>query len=181
MLDDFLPVYDFHEVHRTFTPAPPGAVMQSARRLLPHEVPLLVVLMAIRNLPALLRGRRPVIRGSMLDAFRRGGFVVLEDASDELVLGAVGRFWRASGGLARIEPERFREFAEPGWAKAAFNFRVDEVGGRTIVSTETRILCTDEGARRKFRRYWLLIRPGSGAIRVAWLRAICRRAKRWSA
>jgi hypothetical protein len=78
MLDDFLPVYDFHEVHRISTPAPPGAVMQSIRPLLSREVPLLVVLLAIRGLPALLRGRRLAVRGSILDAFRRCGFVVLE-------------------------------------------------------------------------------------------------------
>jgi hypothetical protein len=77
--------------------------------------------------------------------------------------------------MARIDPERFREFSEPGWAKAAFNFRVEEVEGRTVLTTVTRVFCTDEGARRRFRRYWMLIRPGSGAIRVAWLRAIRRR------
>jgi hypothetical protein len=32
--------------------------------------------------------------------------VVLEDTRDELILGAVSRFWRASGGMARIDPER---------------------------------------------------------------------------
>lgn len=178
MLDDFLPVYDFHEAHRISIDAPPEAVMESARRLPPRELPLLVVLMALRGLPALLRGRRLPVRGSILEAFRRGGFVVLQDTREELVLGAVGRFWRASGAMARIDPERFREFSEPGWAKAAFSFRVDEVEGRTVLTTVTRVFCTDEGARRRFRRYWMLIRPGSGAIRVAWLRSIRRRAER---
>jgi hypothetical protein len=79
------------------------------------------------------------VRGSIVDAFRRGGFVVLEDTRNELVLGAVGRFWRASGDMARIDPERFREFAEPGWAKGALNFRVEEVEGRT--SSPPRPVC----------------------------------------
>jgi hypothetical protein len=51
MLDDFLPVYDFHEVHRISTWAAPDAVMESARRLRPHELPLLVVLMAFEASP----------------------------------------------------------------------------------------------------------------------------------
>jgi hypothetical protein len=102
-------------------------------------------------------------------------------ASRELVLGAIGRFWRASGGMASIDPERFREFSEPGWAKAAFSFCVDDVEGWTVLTTETRVFCTDEGARRRLRRYWMLIRPGSGAIRLAWLRAIRRRAEHPSA
>jgi hypothetical protein len=180
MLDDFLPVYDFHEVHRISTWAAPDAVMESARRLRPHELPLLVVLMGIRGLPALLKGRRLPVRESIVDAFRRGGFTVLEDTRGELVLGAVGRFWRASGDMARVDPKRFQEFTEPGWASAV-NLRVEEVEGRTVLTTETRVLCTDEGARRRFRRYWALIRPGSGAIRVAWLRAIRRRAERQAA
>jgi hypothetical protein len=154
MLDDYLPIYDFHEAHRISTCAPPDAVMDSARRLRPHELPLLIVLMGVRGLPALLSGRPLPVRGSIVDAFRRGGFVVLEDTRNELVLGAVGRFWRASGDMAPIDPERFREFAEPGWAKGALNFRVEQVEGSTVLTTETRVLCTDAGARRRFRRYW---------------------------
>ena len=175
MLDEFLAQYDFNEVHSITCSAPPAAVMNAARELTPRELPLLVALMAIRSLPALARGRRLPVRGTILDAFRRGGFVLLKDAPDGLVLGAVGRFWQASGGITRIEPERFRDFAEPGWTKAAFSFRVY---GCTVLTTETRVLATDDRARHEFGRYWRLIRPGSGAIRVAWLRAIRRQAER---
>ncbi|HYN50366.1 MAG TPA: hypothetical protein VES62_05525 [Thermoleophilaceae bacterium] len=175
MLDEFLPHYDFNEVHSIACSAPPAAVMKAARELTPRELPLLVALMAIRSVPALARGRRLPVRGTILDAFLRGGFVILKDEPDELVLGAVGRFWQASGGMARIEPKRFSSFAEPGWTKAAFGFRVE---GCTVLTTETRVLATDDGARRKFGHYWRLIRPGSCAIRVAWLRAIRRRAQR---
>jgi hypothetical protein len=49
--------------------------------------------------------------------------------------------------------------------------------GGTLLTTETRIQATDDHARRSFRRYWLLIHPGSAAIRRAWLRAIRRRAE----
>jgi hypothetical protein len=47
----------------------------------------------------------------------------------------------------------------------------------TVLSTETRVLATDAAARRRFRRYWLAIRPFSGLIRRVWLRAIKRRAE----
>jgi len=178
MLDDFLPVYDFREVHSTSCSAPPATVMRAARELTLRELPLLVVLMAIRSLPALARGRRLPVRGTIVGAFVRGGFVILEDAREELVAGAAGRFWQVSGGLARIEAPQFCGFAEPGYAKAAFDLRVEPCNGRTVLTTETRILATDEGARRNFGRYWRLIRPGSAAIRLAWLRAIRRRAER---
>jgi hypothetical protein len=43
------------------------------------------------------------------------------------------------------------------------------------VETETRALATDSRSRRRFARYWRLIRFGSGAIRRSWLRAAARR------
>jgi hypothetical protein len=181
VLDDFLPSYDVHEVHSVGTSASPAVVMEAIRALTPLEVPVLVGLMAIRSVPAVLRGRRLSIRGPLLDGFRRGGFVDLHEAPDELVFGGIGRFWQPTGVLRRIDPADFSDFAEPGFAKAAFNFRVEQIDGRTIVRTETRIATTDENARRRFGRYWRVIYPGSALIRIAWLRAIRRRAERDSA
>jgi hypothetical protein len=181
MLDEFLPLYDVNEVHSITTGAAPADVMEAIRDLTPQEVPLLVGLMAIRSLPALLLRRRLALRGPLLDAFRRAGFVALREAPDELVLGGVGRFWQPSGGLRRIEAADFRDFGEPGWAKSAFNFEVERVGERTRVRTETRVATTDARARRSFGRYWRVIHPGSALIRMAWLRAIRRRAERRSA
>jgi hypothetical protein len=177
-LDDFLPAYDVHEVHSIAVAAPPAAVMEATRELTPRELPLLVALMALRGLPALVRGRRLPVRGSILDAFRRSGFVALRETPEELVFGGIGRFWEPSGGLRRIEPDGFGDFDEPGYAKAAFNFAVERRGAKTVLSTETRVAGTDERARRRFGRYWRLIQPGSALIRVAWLRAIRRRAER---
>jgi hypothetical protein len=94
------------------------------------------------------------------------------------VLGGVGRFWRASGGLRRVAAGDFVAFAEPGFAKAAVNFLATPVDDHTLLSTETRVVGTDPAAGRLFARYWRVIRPGSAAIRRAWLRAIKRRAER---
>ena len=181
MLGDFLPRYDVHEVHSVSTSAAPAAVMQAIHQLTPAEVPVLVGLMAIRSVPALLRRRLVSLRGPLLDGFRRGGFVTLRETPDELVLGGVGRFWQPAGGLRRIEAAEFRDFDEPGFAKAAFNFQIERAGGRTLLRTETRVATTDAHARRSFGRYWRFVHPGSAVIRIAWLRAIRRRAERNSA
>jgi hypothetical protein len=178
VLDEFLPAYDFSEVHSLATDAPPGAVMDAIHALTPLEVPALVGLMAIRSLPAILRRRPPAVRGTLLDGFRKAGFVPLREAPDEVVFGGVGRFWKPTGDLRRIEAAAFAGFADPGCAKAVFNLRVDRAGERTLVTTETRIAATDEQARRRFACYWRLIRPGSALIRRDWLRAIRRRAER---
>jgi hypothetical protein len=178
VLDDYLPRYDFNEVHSLAIGASPAAVMDAIRSLTATEVPVLVALMAVRSLPALLRRRRLPVRGPLLDGFCKSGFVTLREAPDELVLGGVGRFWEPTGGLRRVEAADFGEFAEPGFAKAAFNFQIEADGKRTLVTTETRIATTDERARRRFARYWRLVHPGSALIRIAWLRAIRKRAER---
>lgn len=77
-----------------------------------------------------------------------------------------------------MEASGFATFDEPGYAKAAFSFELAPAGERTLLTTETRVLATDEAAKRSFGRYWRLIHLGSAAIRIAWLRAIRRRADR---
>ena len=178
-LDEFLPDYDVNEIHSTRIAAPPDAVMAAVRSLTAREVPVLVALMAVRTLPARLRGRRRRAReGTILEGFLRGGFVTLADRPHELVVGGVGRFWRASAEVRRVSAADFTAFQEPGYAKAAFNMHAEATpGGGTRLTTETRILGTDDHARRSFRRYWLVIYPGSAAIRRAWLRGIRRRAE----
>jgi hypothetical protein len=178
-LDEFLPDYELNEVHSTRIAAPPDEVMAAVRALSAREVPVLVGLMALRTLPALLRGRRRRPRqGTILQGFQRGGFVMLADRPHELVVGAVGRFWRTSGDVRRVSAGEFAAFREPGYAKAAFNMHAQPLAeGGTLLTTETRIQPTDDHARRRFRRYWLLVYPGSAAIRRTWLRAIRRRAE----
>jgi hypothetical protein len=186
-LDDFLPDYDVNEVHSTRIAAPPEAVLAAVRALTPREVPLTGALMAIRTLPAILARRRRPSAGNrrlddpLLDGLSRRGFAMLAERPDELVLGAIGRFWKAEGEILRVGSDEFVTFDEPGFAKAVVNFHVQAVSGGTVVTTETRVRCTDEEARRTFRRYWRIVMPGSALIRRAWLRAIRRRAEAASA
>jgi hypothetical protein len=178
-LDEFLPDYDFNEVHSTRSSAPPGELLAAARALTSREVPLARALMALRTLPARLSGRHRETDSPIVDGFLRGGFVLLAERPDELVLGGVGRFWQPSATVKRVTAEEFATFGEPGWAKTAFNFEARAApGGGTVLTTETRIKGTDEAARRSFRRYWRVIHPGSAAIRRAWLRAIRLKAER---
>lgn len=174
MLDEFLPRYDVHEVHRTAISASHEAVLDAIREVAAREVPLMVALMILRTGP---RARRLAGGRTILSQFERAGFVALRDAPAGLVYGGVGRFWTPSGGLRRLDPSEFGAFDEPGYAKAVFSFELERRGDRTLLMTETRVLCTDERARRSFRRYWRLVHPGSAAIRIAWLRAIRRRAE----
>src|SRR5918993_533287 len=95
------------------------ASKNAVRSLNAGEVPVLVALMALRSLPALLRGRRRrPRRGTIIDGFLRGGFVTLAERPHELVVGVVGRFWRVSAEVRRVSAGDFAAFREPGYAKA---------------------------------------------------------------
>ena len=179
-LDNVLPRYDFRERHSIAVDARPATVLAEVLRMTPRDVPVMVAMMAIRLVPDLLRGRRAVGPGDrpIVGQMERRGFVRLAATDDELVLGVVGRFWRPSSEIRRISAEDFAGFADPGCVKAAVSFRAVPEGDHTLLSTETRILAVDADARRSFRCYWRLIYPGSAVIRMAWLRAIRRRAER---
>ena len=59
----------------------------------------------------------------------------------------------------------------------AIEFRAVPQGDRCLLSTETRVHAADNATRRRFGRYWRLIRPFSGLIRIVFLRAARRRAE----
>jgi hypothetical protein len=177
-LDEFLREYHFNEVHTTQVAASPGAALAAARSVTPREVPVMMTLMALRTLPRLFRGERMSLRQPLVDQLLGAGFVLLAERADELVAGVVGRFWRADGGVRRVSRDDFVAFREPGFAKGVVDFRVRGDGAGTLLTTETRVWCTDEDARRSFGRYWRVVHPGSALIRREWLWAIRRRAER---
>ena len=188
-LERRLPRYDFVERHAVTVAALPADAYAALRRADLRRSVVTRGLLLLRSLPGLVVApratvRRFVARGGplplTLDALASAGFVVLdEEPGVELVLGTIGRFWRPSGGMRRFAPHEFASFEEAGWAKAAWNFRVEPgPNGGAIVSTETRVLCTDAPSRRAFRRYWWIVRPFSGLIRLDLLRIVRREAER---
>ena len=185
-LDDFLPVYQFHEVHAMRIDAPPERIFAAIKQVTPRELGIVPgVLMWIRSLPSLLKGEsgdRSKLSKPLLQPGQGSSWLVLaEEGNRELVVGFVGRFWEADGGphVWVGTPEEFRAFDRPGYAKAALNFHIGTTDGNGCrVSTETRILATDSASQRKFGRYWQVIYPGTAMIRKGLLRAIKRRAER---
>jgi hypothetical protein len=77
-----------------------------------------------------------------------------------------------------VDAAGFVTFAEPGYAKVVWDFRLADEGGATRLTTETRIACTDAASRRRFRLYWRVIRPFSGLLRRVFLRAVAREVTR---
>jgi hypothetical protein len=182
LIDRFLPEYDWNEVHSIEIGAAPAAVLAAVRAVTAGEIRLLGSLLWLRALPARLLGHRPPVRGGgpVLEEVLRSTFVVLAQNESEMVVGTIGRFWQIRATHAGFrDGDAFIAFETPGWAKAALNFSVSDAGrGRTRLATETRIAATGAGARRRFAAYWLIVRPGSGLIRVMWLRAVKKSAEK---
>jgi hypothetical protein len=176
LLDEVMPEYDVREVHELWVPAEPRDAFEAVIAVSAREVRLFGPLMRLRTFGRSNRVFEP--QAPLLAEMLKIGFVQLaERPGEEVVVGAIGRFWSPTGNRPVPTPD-FAAFAEPGYAKAAMNFTVTPERGGTTVTTETRIVGTDAEATRKFRRYWLVIRPGSGAIRRSWLKAIRRRLRR---
>jgi hypothetical protein len=175
-LDDFLPSFHFSERHQTLVQASPKHVYDSTRSLDFAHSPVIRWLMWLRQTPGrLLRfDFENKGLGFTFDDFEAAGFIrLMDDPPNEFVLGAVGIFWKLTPQLVDLSPEEFKSFDSPGYAKVAFNIRIDKTDTEScLVSTESRILCLDNASRRRFRLYWALIRPFSGLIRIVMLRAI---------
>ena len=118
------------------------------------------------------------LRAGTLGRFFDQAFVTLrDDPARGLVVGAVGAFWRNTGGIVRVAPAQFATDRSPGCARLAwmFDFQPLDAGRACLAVTETRIHCNDAAARRAMTLYWLLIRPASGLIRREMLRLLARR------
>ena len=181
LIDRFMPRYDVRTRYSTQVHAP-AVVTYDALLETDLLAPLAVrVLFALRVLPARL-GRRPRQRSGprTLKDLARGGALLGEDPGREIAFGVIGRFWALRERSHHpIVAEAFTAFAEPGVAKAVIAFTVAPAdAARSVLSTETRVACTDAASRRRFRIYWTLIGPFSGVTRRAWLGAVRDAAER---
>jgi hypothetical protein len=188
LIDEFLPEYLVVERHAIDVQASPDVVYRAIRSADLAGAAAVRLLLALRALPAALLGgtaglaalarrrRSPVT----LDEFQRHGFVVLaENPPKELLIGLVGAFWTLGGGLRGTDAARFRGPQPSGTARAAWNFVVEALdAGSVRLSTETRVEPADAASARRFRAYWLFVRPWSGLTRRSMLRSIRREAER---
>lgn len=172
LIDDFLPTYDVTERHQVRVHASPEEAYAAVRKLDISDARLTRQLFRLRGIPTSSK--------FTLDDLLKMRFILLgENTNEELLLGLVGRFWTPSGQLRRVTPEEYRSFSESGVAKAAWNFSVSQqIDGTVLLRTETRVYCSDDASRRRFRLYWMMIGAFSGLIRKEILRNVKRNAER---
>ena len=177
LLDEVLPGFDYRSRHDRHVRAPAEGVARALERydLGRDSSPFVRMLFLLRGLGVPSGSLREVLTGS--------GFGVLAEVpGEEIVVGTTGRFWTLREKDNMVAPrdlEDFRAFVPPGWAKGVMSIRVEprDDGTSTLV-TETRVVCMDDRARRRFAPYWALINVFSGWIREDLLRGIARIAER---
>jgi hypothetical protein len=175
LIDSFAPNPDAVETHHINIAASPEAVYRALWTADLGDSLVIKLLLALRSLPEfVLRGARPRNTEANLKTLIASGFGVLaEKPGEEIVLGVTGRFWRPTGNLSPFRREDFDQPVPPGISRGVWNFSVSERrAGITTLSTETRVSCGDVASRRKFRLYWLIVRPFSGLIRRLMLRSV---------
>ena len=189
LIDQYLPRFDVRETHRIHVRATPLATWSALHRADLARSPLVGALLVLRALPAAIasgragleRLRHESVRHVTLDTVVGEGFRILEERPpEELVIGLEGRFWRPTGDLCTPSADAFaRTPPPPGSARAVWNFTIVATApAECELHTETRVLCADAGARRRFFPYWWIIRPFSGLIRRAMLTSIRDAAER---
>ena len=167
LIDTFLPDYDVSKKHSIKIDAPVGVVYNQIYHLdLSGSFPIRL-LFKLRGLPS---------SALTLQGLEEMGFAKLGAVqNEEFLMGLIGRFWSINGDLQKIDANSFTSFNKAGYARAAWNFRTIEEGdGRTLLTTETRVQCTDEVSARRFRIYWSIVGPFSGWIRKEALRIVKR-------
>jgi hypothetical protein len=179
-IDRLLPAPRSVELDFVDLAAPPGPVWERLRHGALPLSPLARALFAIRTLPDRLADRAPPAPLVRLDDLRSTpeapGFRILAEGEREVAVGAIGKVWMPDIPFVHVaDPEAFHAFAEPDYLKVAWALRALPHGeGGSRVEFELRTEATDEAAWEKFRRYFLLIGPGSHLIRRSALRALVR-------
>jgi hypothetical protein len=187
VIEELLPRYDVTLVELVVVDPDPRTAWDALYDLdlLDVHTPLLDVAFWARGLPERAARRvsgRPPLPPPTAMRFAEAGdggdempWVILGvRPGREIAFGAIGRFWQPVMSWEPVTADAFAAFDRPGWGKIAANFTVLPYGrDRAILTYEARTATTDQEARRRFGRYWTLVRPFVGHI----LRAVLHTAK----
>lgn len=172
-LDELMPTWHWRAQATAWLDAAPDDVFLAFEQVTLSELPFAA---AARRRQA----KRDRSGLTMLhDLLDQGFFLLYEEQDVELVLGRVGQFWRppAASAVTVTGRRSFLAFDEPGYAKAAFGFRVCGLDRGTMTVVETRVSATDERTHREFNRHWLVGSWADPAGRKQLVDAVRKRAE----
>lgn len=175
-LAEALPHAEFTEHHDLVIDAPVDRVWEALRETRWSDLRVSLPLLAVRGLGLRVPSDE---RGLLLGP---GGPtpLVLVEAPRYAAGASVAQPWRARPELGSgiVSLEDLAAFDRPDWLRMGMDFSLHPLpGDRTRLATSTLCEPTDENARRHFARYWRVIRPFSGLIRMDMLRAVARHCR----
>jgi hypothetical protein len=171
VLDRLIPQPALMEIDHTELAVDAARAWNAIRATDLAQSPLVRTLFGIRTLPDRLAGDATPLHLRLDDLISTPdtpGFQVLsEDAPHEIAAGAIGKVWRPVIPFVHVpDADAFAAFSETGYVKVAWALRVvPENEGASRVEFEVRVAATDDESWRKFKRYFMLIGPGSHLIR----------------
>lgn len=169
LAEKYLPQFHHRSQHSILIRATPPKILAAADQLDLHDSAIIRFLFMLRGMPSHTLDRK---------GLESEKFITLEITDHELIMGIIGQFWKAKGNLLTFKPEEFVPFNDRGFAKGIWHFQITPQSDTNFrLTTETRILCTDDASRKKFSRYWFVIRPFSGLIRSQILKLIKKKAE----
>lgn len=186
LADRFAPRYDHMQTKHLVVDAPPEQTYAAVRALDFTDVggPVVDAAFWVRGLPERYRNRHHVTprhrtRLTFDDMAAGSDWLILgERTGSEIVIGVAARFWTPVVEWRRVEPDEFADFAEPGYGKIVLSLSVRPYGqGRALLTSDTRVICTDRASRAKVRAYWRVAGPFIGLVQAATLRTIAQHAE----
>lgn len=182
LIEQYLPTFHVRDYHELRVAAPADTAYAALRTLDLQRSWIVPALFALRSLPGRLlrRPSPPPPAGTFLEQALAIGWVVLEEAPGrELVAGAVTQPWKSVVTFQGLPPAEFKRFSTPGFTKIVWAMAARPLTPElSVLSIETRVLATDSAARRKFRRYWVIVSPGVRLLRWAALHQAKRELER---
>ena len=172
-LDTWLPDYHVRAVHRRASSATPDALWAAAEDTRIRDTRMLRPLIGARLGP-----HAPPLDTTFRELFRTDIFTLLEEGDRYSISGVAGCLWAPRGEYAHFESAGdYKQYEEPGRAKAGVMTLVREHDRGSEIVTEIRVWCTDRRAEVRFRSVWLIVSPFLGFVRRELLRSVVRRAE----
>jgi hypothetical protein len=182
LLDRFVPDPEVDEYHALRVEAPASITYAAAKQMDLQSSAFVKGIFFLRAIPSLVKGQpfRPgSSRGIVDETLAQGWGILAEEPDRQIVIGAYAQPWHENVEFRALPPADFASFDEPGFVKIVWTLAAEPLDARTSrFVTRTRVVTTDDGARRRFRRYWAPMSSGIVLIRYLALPMVKHAAER---
>ena len=178
LIDEYMPKSHISENHEIVVRAPADFVFGVAEDFDLLSIPAVGSIFRLRELVfATGLKARTSPKSLVAETTELGWRMLAYRPGRELVMGAATQPWVGDVKFWGIPPNCFVEFAEPTLVKIVWTFEAEPLDAETTrFRSQTRVLATDEAARRKFLCYWVF----SGLF-IVLIRKLANRAIRRAA